>query len=92
MGMVVTYDFAPALPATSVGKLMLLSFELYRRGLHVHQYRMESRICMDYALETPDEIPCGGCEQVETYCGTDEKGFEEYYVSAMQITASRYYA
>lgn len=90
MGMVVTYDSAPALPSTSVGKPVFLSFEMYRRGLHIPQYRMESRICMDYALESPDEIPCGGCEQVETYCGTDEKGFEEDYVSAMQTTVPRY--
>lgn len=92
MGIVITYDSAPALPVTEVGKPMLLTLELYRRGLLDPQYRMESRICMDYALESPDEMPCGGCVQVETHFGTDEKGFEEYYVSAMQITATRFAA
>ena len=92
MGMVVTYDSAPADSVRSGMNSLLMTLDLVRRGLYDYRYRMESRICMDYALESPDEIPCGGCVQVETYCGTDEKGFEEYYVNAMQIAVPRYCA
>ena len=92
MGMVVTYDSAPADSVRSGMNSLLMTLDLVRRGLYDYRYRMESRICMDYALESPDEIPCGGCVQVETHFGTDEKGFEEYYVSAMQITVPRYCA
>ena len=92
MGMVITYDSAPACSVRSGMKSLLMTLDLVRSGLYYYRYRMESRICMDYALESQDEIPCGGCVQAETYFGIDEKGFEEYYVSAMQITASRYCA
>ena len=92
MGMVITYDSAPACSVRSGMKSMFLTRDLVQRGLYYYRYRMESRICMDYALESPDEIPCGGCVQAETYVGTDEKGFEEYYVNAMQIAVPRYCA
>ncbi len=91
MGMVITYDSSKASPI-SLRNPFRMTMELVSRGLYDWKYLQEPLICADYALESPDEIPCGGCVQVETYCGTVEKGFEEYYVSAMQITAPRYCA
>lgn len=91
MGMVITYDSSIASPINLRNQL-LMTMELVSSGLYNWKYRSEPLICADYALESPDEIPCGGCVQVETYCGTDEKGFEEYYVNAMQIAVPRYCA
>ena len=91
MGMVITYDSSKASPI-SLRNQFRMTMELVSRGLYDWKYRQEPLICADYALESPDHIPCGGCVQEETYCGTDGQGYEDFVVYAAQIAVSRYCA
>ena len=91
MGMVITYDSSKASPI-SLRNQFRMTMELVSRGLYDWKYRQEPLICADYALESPDHIPCGGCVQEETYCGTDDQGYEDFVVYAAQIAVPRYCA
>jgi len=92
MSRVITYLTTPAGDANThvrMGRAMVLLMDMYRSGMALRSYRAETRACMDYALESPDEIPAGGCQQYEIETGDEENGIPGYCVSALQITVKR---
>lgn len=92
MSCIVTYLTEPANDvnvSVRMSRGMLLMMEMIERGWH-RGYGIDSRIQLDYALEPPEEMPAGACEQCEVDCGTDEaSGMPEYCVSASQMTIRR---
>lgn len=76
-----------------MSRSVLLMMSMLRRGFDP-AFRtgcgLDARIQMDYALESPEEIPAGACEQYETEVddGEDGKGSEQA-VMASQIVLRR---
>ena len=92
MSRVVTYLTEPASDANAhvrMGRAMVLLMDMHASGMALSRYRAETRACMDYALESPDEIPAGACEQDEIDTGAEETGLPGYCVFARQITVTR---
>ena len=90
MSRVVTYLTVPASDVNvhvRMGRAMCLWMDMVSRGFSARSN--EATICMDYALESPDEIPAGACEQYEIDCGETDAGIPEYCVSASQMTIRR---
>jgi hypothetical protein len=92
MSCIVTYLTSPAGQANvgeRMARGMVLMINMVEHGWH-RSYGLDSRMQMDYALESPDIIPAGACEQEEVDVGTDEaSGMPEYCISASQITIRR---
>lgn len=92
MSRVITYLTEPASDVNAhvrMGRAMCLLMDMYRGGMAVRNYSTEARACMDYALESPDEIPAGACQQYEIETGDEENGIPGYCVSAQQISIRR---
>lgn len=95
MSRVVTYLTTPASDANSSARMaraMLLMMDMIHKGMSgrgSYTIGNEARAHMDYALESPDEIPAGACYQYEIDTGDEDNGMPGYCVSAEQITISR---
>lgn len=90
MSRVVTYLTQPASDANAhvrMGRAMTLWVDMISRGFSSRS--SDARECMDYAIESPDEIPAGACRQYEIDVGDEDNGLPGYCVSAQQITVSR---
>ncbi len=90
MSRVVTYLTTPADNVNAhvrMGRAMCLWMDMVSRGFSARSN--EATICMDYALESPDEIPAGACQQYEIDVGDEENGLPGYCVSAQQISVRR---
>lgn len=94
MSRVVTYLTTPASDANSSARMaraMLLMMDMICRGFAVGKFKgyEDVSIQMDYALESPDEIPAGACYQYEIDTGDEDNGLPGYCVSAEQVTIRR---
>ena len=72
-------------------RAMCLMMDMIHRGFAVGKFRgyEDVTVQMDYALESPELIPAGACEQYEIDCGETDAGIPEYCVSASQMTIRR---
>lgn len=92
MSRVVTYLTTPADDVNAhvrMGRAMCLFMDMYRAGLGFAGHANESCACMDYALESPDEIPAGACQQDEIETGDEDNGMPGYCIFASQISIRR---
>lgn len=74
-----------------MGRAMCLMMDMIHRGFAVGKFKGHEDVAvqMDYAIESPDVIPAGSCEQYEIDCGESPAGIPEYCVSASQTTILR---
>ena len=74
-----------------MGRAMVLMMGMIIRGFAVGKFKghEDVNVQMDYALESPDLIPAGACEQHEIDCGETAAGIPEYCVSASQMAIRR---
>lgn len=94
MSRVVTYLTEPASDVNAhvrMGRAMLLMMDMICRGFAVGKFKGHEDVTvqMDYALESPEVMPAGACEQYEIDCGETDAGIPEYCVSASQMTIRR---
>jgi hypothetical protein len=92
MSRIVLYLTEPASDVNAhvrMGRAMCLLMDLHMRGMSVRNYSTEARAHMDYALESPDMIPAGACQQYEIDTGEEDNGMPGYCVSAQQIAIDR---
>lgn len=94
MSRVVTYLTSRASDVNDhvrMGRAMVLMMAMLRRGFHAAAFRGGENVAiqMDYALESPDWIPAGACQQYEIDTGDEDNGLPGYCVSAEQIRIAR---
>ena len=94
MSRVVTYLTGPAGDVNDhvrMGRAMLLMMDMLIRGFRASAFRGGENVLiqMDYALESPDMIPAGACQQYEIDTGDEDNGLPGYCVSAKQISVAR---
>lgn len=70
---------------------MLLMMDMLLRGFDAAAFRGGENVSiqMDYALESPDEMPAGACQQNEIDTGDEDNGMPGYCVFASQISIRR---
>ena len=94
MSRVVAYLTTPASVVNSnvrMCRAMVLMMDMIIRGFAVGKFKghEDVNVQMDYALESPDEIPAGACQQEEIDTGDEENGMPGYCVFAQQISVRR---
>lgn len=94
MSRVVTYLTLMASDANDhvrMSRAMILMMDMILKGMSLGKCTIgnEARAHMDYALESPDLIPAGACEQDEIDTGDEENGMPGYCVSATQMVIER---
>ena len=94
MTRIVTYLTERAMDVNAhvrMSRAMLLMMDMLHRNFAVGKFKgyEDVTVQMDYALESPELIPAGACEQYEIDCGETDAGIPEYCVSASQIAIRR---